>query len=105
MILLLLSTLPLNGTNSVLNNSYTLNIRWDYLIHALLYIPMIPLLSYYKVKMGTINIILIALILAISLEAIQYIIPWRTFNVNDLVSNILGVGIGFVFFKTIKKLE
>ena len=102
-ILLLLSTLLINGTSSTLNNSYTLNIRWDYLVHALVYIPLIPLLSFNREKLRTKNIIILSLILAISLEAIQYLIPWRTSNVNDVFSNVLGVGIGFVLMKVVSK--
>ena len=101
--MLLLSTLPINGTNSILNNTYTLNVRWDYLVHALVYIPLVPLLSFNKGKQRTIKIILLSIILAIFLEAIQYIIPWRTFNINDLFSNVLGVGIGFVLMKIVFK--
>jgi glycopeptide antibiotics resistance protein len=105
MILILVSILPLNGTNSLLNNNYTISIRWDYLVHALLYIPLFPLLSFKKGKHGIIKIILFSIILAISMEAIQYIIPWRTFNVNDMFSNILGVVIGFVLIKVVSKLN
>ena len=104
LILLLLSSLPINGTNSILNNSYTLNVRWYYLIHALVYIPLIPLLSFNIARQRTKSIVLLSLILAISLEVIQYLIPWRTFNVNDLFSNVLGVGIGLIY-NVIKRIN
>jgi VanZ family protein len=100
MILFLGATLPINGTDSALNNNYLLNIRWDYLLHALIYIPLYPLLllSQRNKSKTKINLILLTLsiIIAISLEAIQYIIPWRAFNVNDMVGNVVGVGIGII---------
>jgi len=43
-----------------------------------------------------------ALFLAFILEAVQYLIPWRTFNVNDLFANIFGVGIGVVILLFLK---
>ncbi len=109
-ILILLTILPINGTSSTLNNTYTFNIRWDYIIHALVYIPLIPLLSFYKqssrpiASSKTLAIILISIFIAITLESIQYIIPWRTFNINDMFSNVLGVGIGFVLMKLFERI-
>jgi glycopeptide antibiotics resistance protein len=103
MILFIGATLPINGTDSALNNNYLLNIRWDYLLHALIYIPLYPLMLLNKRNRtkSKINPILftLSIIIAISLEAIQYIIPWRAFNVNDMVGNVVGVGVGMVTTK------
>ena len=46
----------------------------------------------------------LALFLAFILEAVQYLTPWRTFNVNDLMSNILGVVLGLVIWLFIGKI-
>ena len=102
--LILISVLPINGTNAALNNNYILSIRWDYILHALIYIPLLPLLMLKaNNKQRTTNkeseifkACLTSILIAISLEAIQYITPWRTFNVNDLMSNVLGVFIGLI---------
>ena len=46
LILLLGTVLPLNSvSSSTLNYNYTLHIRWDYLLHALVYIPLPVLLG------------------------------------------------------------
>ena len=29
-------------------------------------------------------------------EAIRYFLPWRTFNINDLLANLSGVGFGML---------
>jgi len=46
--------------------------------------------------------IFLVILISASLEGLQYFISWRTFNVNDLVGNGVGVGVGMVvwiFFK------
>ncbi len=119
-ILILLAILPINGMNSMLNNNYLLNIRWDYLLHALVYIPLVPLIIIAQIKTGrnvkpyspeisgsisfqTLNIILISLIFAFSLEGVQYFLPYSTFNINDLVANGEGVIIGLITYTILKK--
>ena len=100
-ILILLAVLPINGTSSMLNNNYLLNIRWDYLVHALVYIPLVPLImiafSGWKVKPhGRTAVIMVSLLFAFSLEGIQYFIQYRAFNINDLAANGVGVVLGFL---------
>ncbi len=122
-ILILLATFPINGLNSMLNNNYLLNIRWDYLVHALVYIPLVPLLIIAQIKIGrkvkshgratlsfqTLNIIILSLLFAFSLEGIQYFLPYRAFNINDLVANGVGVALGcliiIVFSAGIRHLQ
>jgi len=101
LVLFLLNVLPINGKESALNNNYFLHIRWNYLGHSLLLIPLFPLiyLSFKKSSLFKISILLpitISLLVAISTEFIQYFISWRTFNVNDLFANIIGVFFGVV---------
>ena len=91
------AVLPINGTDSTLNNNYLLSIRWDYLIHALVYLPMFGLLRISNNKGTWINF-LTGLSLAVVLEGIQFLTPWRTFNINDLAANLFGVFFGFVLF-------
>ena len=107
-ILILLAILPINGTSSMLNNNYLLNIRWDYLVHALVYIPLVPLVmiayNSWKVKpQGRAAIIILSLLFAFSLEGIQYFIPYRAFNINDLAANGVGVILGLITYTILKK--
>jgi len=37
-------------------------------------------------------------------EGIQYLIPYRSFNVSDMLANIIGVVVGFVVFIPLKFL-
>jgi len=83
-----------------------LEIRLDYLYHiiiyatgsflALLYSSTLTLsfttLRHY-VFTSLIAILLIA-VLAVGQEYIQKLIPYRSFNINDILSNLIGVVIG-----------
>ncbi len=116
-ILILLAVLPINGTNSILNNNYLLNIRWDYLVHALVYIPLVPLIIIVQIKTGrnvqlhgratlsfrTLNIIIISLLYAFSLEGIQYFLSYRALNINDMMANGVGVILGSIVYLILKK--
>ena len=98
LILLLGSVLPINSGSSVLNDSYTLHIRWDYLLHALIYIPLPVLLGLLVRRFGKswprILIILNSVLLSAFLELVQMVLPYRAFNINDLVANGAGVALG-----------
>ena len=97
-ILLLGTLLPINGSDSALNNNYTLSIRWDYLLHALVYLPL-PALTLATVRGVLKNgwmILLIGLVIAAGLEALQMFVPYRAFNINDLVANGVGVTLGWI---------
>jgi VanZ family protein len=89
--LLLATVLPVNGSGA-LNDNYTLNIRWDYLLHALVYIPL-PLLMKTLLK-STGKVIFFSLLIGAGLEFLQIAVPFRSFNVNDLMANLTGVVMG-----------
>jgi glycopeptide antibiotics resistance protein len=60
-------------------------------------------LTYRKLKKQNIFVTFILLIiLALGLEIIQYFIPWRTFNVNDMTANGVGVGLGMIVYKVFR---
>lgn len=94
-----------------LSDKYILNIRWDYIMHAIVYLPLPLLLNWnYTGKTGKkdngktrlagktwLNFFL-ALFIATGLEVFQMLIPYRTFNVNDLLANGLGAILGFPLF-------
>jgi len=105
--LILVSVLPINGTCSTINHNYILKIRFDYLLHALIYIPLPMLIGLCsknirwwgkdrKVQVNDLNLLIILLVFAGAMEGVQYFIPYRTFNINDLTANILGILIGVI---------
>lgn len=75
----------------------------DKLIHFVIFF----ILSYLSVGLGIrekkefwrkkrlwINFLLIALLPSIGLETAQHLIPFRSFDLNDLIVNVLGVTSG-----------
>ncbi|MEW6135576.1 MAG: VanZ family protein [Bacteroidales bacterium] len=90
--LILLAVLPLN--TSRVDNVWVLSWRGDYWIHMLQFIPCIPVFS----KIGPLSVSLaFGVGLAIITEGVQWWLPYRAFNINDLMANGLGVILGFFF--------
>ena len=106
----LLTLLPINGESSSLNNTYIVNIRLDYFLHTLVFLPFLLLATFSfsgnSQRKRTINkilsLIILGLIFAIITEGIQFYLPYRTFNINDLIANTLGVILGFPIIFLIK---
>lgn len=99
--LLLLLTgalIPLGMGSTALNNNYTFHIRADYLLHALFYIPLpvVLLLSRWGRRVGLIQVILFSILVVVLFETVQMLVPYRAFNINDLIANGVGVVIGLV---------
>ena len=116
----LLILLPLG--NGALNNITILQLRGDYFFHILMFLPwaffrkaeapkstpqtrtpaahsLIPPFSH------SIIWLLFGLLFAAGSEALQYLLPYRAYNVNDLIANMLGVLLGFtlLFLINIRK--
>ena len=104
--LLLATLIPLStgDTASTLNDNYTFSIRWDYLLHALVYMPLPVLMSFSKqinpngsgkMKRKTLmKVVFFLLIFGVAFEFMQLLLPHRTFNVNDLIGNTAGIMFG-----------
>jgi glycopeptide antibiotics resistance protein len=95
-ILFLLTILPINSSdNSLINNTFILEVRLDYLLHALLYFPWL-FLAVKATKAGHIIALLYGLLFAAGTEVLQLLLPYRTFNINDLLANVLGLLSGLI---------
>jgi VanZ family protein len=97
-ILLFLSVLPINGSNAAINHIFVLKIRMDYLLHCITFIPW-AFVAFYKLNdksWSAWQIIIIGLIFSAFCEGLQYFIPYRSFNINDMASNFLGVLVGSI---------
>lgn len=105
-LLILLAVLPINGEGSEINHTFVVSVRLDYLVHFAVFIPWIFLaqmannLSFRDYSMKTLKWLLFGILFAAANEAIQYFIPWRSYNINDLVSNFIGVLLGAGLFLT-----
>ena len=103
-LLILLAVLPINSSGSAINNTYLVTIRLDYLLHFAVFIPWVVLLRMYsetsfRKNLGkTVLLLLAGIGFAAANEAIQYFLPYRAFNMNDLVANSVGVVLGAAAF-------
>lgn len=115
--LVIVTLIPLGQMNHTLNDNYTLNIRWDYLLHALVYMPMVVLMGFGFINKSEdlagkqaspfrfwISIVIIGLCIAALLEVFQLIIPYRRFNINDMLANGIGVIIGLSLIPLFRKV-
>ncbi|MCC5918100.1 MAG: VanZ family protein [Cryomorphaceae bacterium] len=99
-VLILIHLLPLGGAfQDVATNTFVVGkIRLDYFFHALIFIPAFPLVYYFFVTKSASESsflpFLLVIILALSLETIQLLIPYRAFNFWDLIANFSGVLLG-----------
>jgi len=99
----LLCILPVNGEKSSVNQVFIIHIRLDYWIHAVMFVPWMGLaiLSYRGAgsvagRPALLNVLLFVsgILFAFFCESVQYFTTWRTFNINDLIANFLGVLLG-----------
>ena len=100
--LILMAVLPLNGSASVhLNDIYVFHLRLDFLLHSILFIPWVFLyaMSFRPAGLSE-KLLMIAagLLMAFSTEGVQYFLSYRSYNINDLLSNFLGVLLGAIAF-------
>jgi VanZ family protein len=103
-ILVLIAVLPINSSGTSINHTFIVSIRMDYLLHFAIFLPWMFLMRLYSGLSFQVSIlrpvlwVIAGLLLAMSTEMVQYVLPYRTFNINDLLANGLGVVLGFLFF-------
>jgi len=88
--LFLLTAAPLGGLNTTLTHTTVIHLRLDYLPNALMFMPLAPLWRLGFPRHSLRLVIPAGLALAIGLEGVQYLPPYRAWNVNDAIGN--GVG-------------
>ncbi len=88
------SVMPFGGTSASLNSVTVLSFRLDYLLHALVFIPLAPVWRTARPQHPWLLIIAGSIMLAVAAETSHYILPYRSYNVNDLLGNVIGALIG-----------
>lgn len=86
--------LPINGKDSKANHTFILNLRMDYFFHGLVFFPWMGFLLLNNKLMKPALWLMIGLFFAVSTEALQLFLSYRTFNINDIVANSCGILIG-----------
>ncbi|MCR5424033.1 MAG: VanZ family protein [Bacteroidales bacterium] len=105
--LLLLMWGPVGALGIPLNN-FIFHIRLDHLLHASVYIPCTWFLMDWLLSADTARrrygwLWLAAIGVAVMTESVQYLLPYRGFDINDLVANFLGVTVGWVALLIVKR--
>lgn len=96
--LIILMVVPI--WNSTITNTFVVGFRLDYIIHCLIYIPwMLVGKMIFNNSFKPLLWLIVGVVLSVSLELIQLIIPYRSFNINDLVAGVIGVLLSYLFYK------
>lgn len=99
--LLILMWAPLNGLGVPLDN-FVFGIRLDHLLHASVFIPCAFFLYALRRRPSgrPIPSLLaawpLAALVGLVTEWVQYLLPYRGFDINDMVSNFFGVTVGWL---------
>ena len=93
-LLALLMWAPVGALGISLDN-FIFGLRVDHLLHAAVYIfCAMALIDWLKKR--PLPILLTALAIGLFTEFVQYLLPYRGFDINDLVANCLGVLVGWL---------
>ena len=94
--IVLLLILPINNVEKLKNLDHVMvvKVRGDYFFHALTFLPWAFFGPSMKKKTGLWMIV--GIIFAMGMEMLQYILPNRRFNINDLIANGFGVFLGSI---------
>jgi glycopeptide antibiotics resistance protein len=110
-ILVLVSAIPWGGKfNSERIDMGQFNLRLDYLLHSCAFLGFYILLWFISISKLSVpsslfrKVFILSIILSIVTEVIQLLIPYRTFNPLDLISNLSGIILGAACFLAYKYL-
>ena len=92
--ILALNVLPINPPSSKFNNIYLLELRADYIVHVMIFMPWMIFHGVVFEQMNFLKWMCLGFIFSFLMECIQYFLPYRTFNINDAVANEAGIAIG-----------
>lgn len=88
---------PLGG---VPLDNFMLGLRMDHLLHASVFIPCsLFVYDLYKRKWV---VWLTAVAVGVLTESVQAILPYRGFDINDMIANFLGVSLGWILIMIVK---
>ena len=91
--LIILLSVAYTGNNLELHKIFILYFRADHLIHVALFLPW----AFFGVRMKN-NLLLWfcwGILFATGTEGLQYLLPYRSFNISDMIANMIGVVLGF----------
>jgi len=96
--LVVVTVIPLGGVSTSLSGTEVLSLRMDYLLHALVFLPLVTLWKLSKPAHPLWVIIVAGIGLAALAEISHIWIPYRAYNINDLIGNALGALLGWPLY-------
>lgn len=93
LLLAILMWSPLGALGKPLDN-FVFGIRLDHLVHASIYIFCTWFLMDIRRLRGW-QIWLLGCLVGVITESVQYLLPYRGFDINDMAANFLGVSLGW----------
>lgn len=94
LLLAVLMWAPLNGLGVPLDN-YIFGLRADHLLHASVYL-LCPAMLVDLLRHRRWRILLTAIGIGLLTEGVQYLLPYRGFDINDLAANTFGNLLGWL---------
>ena len=81
---------------AILMDNYILGLRMDHLLHASVFIPCALFLwNIYGVDCRRWAVWATAVAVGVLTETVQWLLPYRGYDINDMIANFLGVTLGF----------
>lgn len=99
LIIFLITIIPLNCFQQ-LGVFSVIDIGNDFFLHVIVFLPWTFFQPIWRTNQA---IWLVAgFLFACGSEGLQYLLPYRAWNINDLLANALGVLLGFIIFTLLK---
>jgi len=99
MTLVVVTLIPLGGMSTSMSDTDIAGLRLDYLVHALVFIPFVPLWKLVRSRTSLWLILVAGILVAAAAEGSHYILPYRGYNILDLLANVSGVIIGGIGYQ------
>jgi VanZ family protein len=98
-LVVVLSVIPFSGiVQEPMNETHVVTIRLDYLVHSAVFFVW-GLIGWWYCKKTAKRLSLlfeVGVVMAVGTEYAQRWIPWRGYNVNDVIGNVSGVLLAYV---------
>ncbi len=99
----MVTVIPLGGLSTSLSGTKVLSLRMDYLLHALVFLPLVPLWKLAKSGHPLVAVVMAGIGIAALAEISHLWIPYRGYNINDLLGNVLGAVLGWPLYLLVRK--
>lgn len=92
--------LPLNG--GLILDNFVFGLRADHLLHASVYLPCVFFLRQLF-TWPNVWVYACSICIGVFTESVQYLLPYRGFDVNDMLANGIGVTLGLLLLLFLRR--